>query len=72
MVNSLFTVFSERTVSTTKQYNVTEPFLRQSFYPHAAPALAPALAPAPPPASSPAPAPAPTPEKSFPQYESEL
>ena len=35
MVNSLFTVFSEKTVSTTKQYNVTESFLRQSFYPYA-------------------------------------
>ena len=34
MVNSLFTVVSERTVSTTKQYNVTESFLRQSFYPY--------------------------------------
>ena len=35
MVNSLFTVVSERTVSTTKHYNVTESFLRQSFYPYA-------------------------------------
>ena len=34
MVNSLFTVVSERTVSTTKHYNVTESFLRQSFYPY--------------------------------------
>ena len=35
MVNSHYTVFSEKTVSTTKQYNVTESFLRQSFYPYA-------------------------------------
>ena len=34
MVNSLFTVFSERTVSTTKHYNVTESFLLQLFYPY--------------------------------------
>ena len=33
MFNSLFTVVSERTVSTTQQYNVTQSLKRQSFYP---------------------------------------
>ena len=35
MFNSLFTVVSERTVSTTQQYNVTQSLKRQSFYPYA-------------------------------------
>ena len=34
MFNSLFTVVSERTVSTTQQYNVTQSLKRQSFYPY--------------------------------------